>query len=67
MSTALSLFFLICLLNVCVLDILFCESRDIKTFNLFDGSKLVFLVDGELKKCCLNFEFELTNDQEYDI
>ncbi|XP_052624958.1 uncharacterized protein LOC111902786 [Lactuca sativa] len=34
---------------------------------LFDGSKLVSLVDDELKKCCLNLESNLKNGEDYDI
>ncbi|XP_023772055.2 uncharacterized protein LOC111920727 [Lactuca sativa] len=34
---------------------------------LFDGSKLVSLVDDELKKCCLNLESSLKNGEDYDI
>ncbi|KAI3508749.1 hypothetical protein L1887_23762 [Cichorium endivia] len=34
---------------------------------LFDGSKLISLLDDELKKCCLNLESNLTNGEEVDI
>ncbi|KAL4584870.1 hypothetical protein LXL04_009480 [Taraxacum kok-saghyz] len=33
---------------------------------LFDGSKLISLLDGELKKLCLNLQFNLTNGEESD-
>ena len=34
---------------------------------LFDGRKLVTMHDDELKKCCLNLERALTNDDDFDI
>ena len=34
---------------------------------LFDGSKLVSLLDDELKKCCLQLESKLSNGDDFDI
>ncbi|GKE47638.1 zinc finger MYM-type protein 1-like protein [Tanacetum coccineum] len=34
---------------------------------MFDASKLAYLDDANLKECCFNLEYALTNDEDYDI
>nr|GEZ18919.1 zinc finger MYM-type protein 1 [Tanacetum cinerariifolium] len=34
---------------------------------MFDASKLAYLDDANLKECCLNLEYALTNDEDCDI
>ncbi|GJY65551.1 gag-pol polyprotein [Tanacetum coccineum] len=49
-----------------------CRFEQMKHFEsifgfMFDASKLAYLDDANLKECCLNLEYALTNDEACDI